>query len=87
MSKLKNFYTLRPIDFKPGDVLACTVTLHFMYALEDGTPVFRMYRCAYPDPQTSDGIPQGKGIVDNKMEILGTLFPVAATTIELAKQK
>lgn len=82
---LKNFYTLRPIDFKPGDVLACTVTLHFMYA-QDGTPVFRMYRCAYPDPQTSDGIPQGEGIVNNKMEIMESLFPVAASAIELAKK-
>lgn len=82
---LKNFYTLRPIDFKPGDILACTVTLHFMHTRPDGTPVFRMYRCAYP-PQTVDEIPQGEGIVNNKMEVAETLFPVAASAIELAKQ-
>lgn len=84
---LKNFYTLRPIDFKFGDVIACVVTLHHVGNLEDGTPIFQMYRCAYPDPQTSDEIPQGQAIADNKMEIMETLFPVAAYVIEMAKEE
>lgn len=81
---LKNFYTTAPADFKPGDVLACVVTLHHVGNFEDGTPEYRMYRCEYPNPQTSDGIPQGAGIKLNE-EILGHLFPVAIGAREMAK--
>lgn len=85
MSKLKDLYTLRPIDFKPGDVIACVVTLHLTRTKPDGTPLFRMYRCAYPNPQTSEGIPQGAAMEWNE-EMAQALFPVAISARELAKE-
>jgi len=86
MSKiLKNFYTTAPDDFKPGDVFACVIALHYVSDYEDGTPEYRMYRCAYPDTQTSDGIPQGQNIGLNE-EIMQRLFPTAVGVREMAKQ-
>lgn len=88
MSKtLKNFYTLAPADFKPGDVLACVITLHHVGNFEDGTPEYRMYRCPYPDPQVSvDGIPQGHGM-ELEEETLSRLFPIAIGARRLAEKR
>ena len=71
---IKNFYTVRPDELKPGDVLVCTVTLHVGYHGEP--PVYRMYRCAYPPQLGEEAIPQGQPILSNVKEVTQVLFPV-----------
>jgi hypothetical protein len=78
MAQIVDFYNVRPNELKPGDVLVCIVTLHVGHLHDDqGKPMYRMYRCNYPDPQLGDGdIPQGSSIVLNTEEAARALFPV-----------
>ena len=73
-----NFYNVRPDELKSGDVLVCTVTLHVGYRRDKyGKPMYRMYRCDWPEPQVSeDGIPQGSNIGQDVEKVAQALFPV-----------
>jgi hypothetical protein len=71
---IKNFYTVRPDELQPGDVLVCTVTLHVGY--HGDPPVYRMYRCGYPPAIGEEGIPQGSAILSSVEQVAAALFPV-----------
>ncbi len=64
----KDFYTTRPTDIKPGDVLVCIVTAHVRH---DGT--VRLYRCGF---NYRGEIPQGAPIPYHADGIMRGLFPV-----------
>jgi len=64
----KHFYTVKPNELEPGDVLVCTVTLHV------NAFGFRMYRCDWQPGH--DEIPQGSRIYSNLDELAQSLFPV-----------
>ena len=68
MSRIVDFYNVRPNDLRIGDVLICTVTL---YVTQFG---YQMYRCRY-NGDTDDGIPQGDQLPASK-ELANSLFPV-----------
>jgi len=68
---LTDFYNLRPDELKPGMVFACIVTCHIDYL---GNP--RLYRCAYPNAEVHDGVPQGSPFYENTDEVVAALFPV-----------
>jgi len=68
---MKNFYSVRPNELEPGDVLTCTVALHVTYI-----GGFRVYRCAYPPQLGEDGVPQGSKVYSNLEELAQALFPV-----------
>ena len=75
--RIVNFYTVRPDELKPGDVLVATVVLHIVES--PGYPGLRgrVYRCGYP-PETYDGIPQGTHLGCKETdEVINALFPVA----------
>lgn len=78
MSKIVDFYNVRPGELKPGDVLACVVTLHVGYRQdENGNPThYRVYRCRWPDTQVSKGIPQGANLGHLQQQVAKALFPV-----------
>ena len=67
--KIKNFYTVRPCDLEPGDVLVCTVTLHVTH-----TGGFRIYRCQYPPQIDEFEVPQGSKVYNNLKEVAQALF-------------
>ena len=67
---LKNIFTVIPNEIKRGDVFAVTVTCHID---DQGYP--RLYRCRYPDPYVSNGIPQGDRVFSFEDETMKSLFP------------
>lgn len=75
---VKDFYTTRPDELKPGDVLVCVVTLHVMYHTKKGKPVYRMYRARYE----GDDIPQGSNIISDVKKVGESLFPVIRDVLE-----
>lgn len=79
MSRIVDFYNVRPDELEPGDVMVCTVTLHITHWQDaNGNPCYRVYRCAYP-PQTSDGIPQGGALSAPEAQgVALALFPVTS---------
>ena len=72
---LKPFYTTPVSALQPNDVFACTVTMHVTHIdHESGVIYIRCYRAGYPDPQTSNEIPQGSRIFHENY-IAEFLFP------------
>ena len=73
MSKIINFYNVRPDELQEGDVLVCILTAHVHY---DGS--VSVYRCKYPNAYVGDeGIPQGSKI-GNEKSTVEQIFPVLA---------
>lgn len=60
---IKNVYTTRPNEIKPGDVFVVTVAFHVVHESANGKLFVKAYRCPYPDPETDEeGVPQGDSI-------------------------
>lgn len=76
MTRIVNPYTVKPVELEPGDVMVRTVALHVLPGRKDGELLYRLYECAWPDPQLSDGVPQGTRIYDYKDQVMQELFPV-----------
>lgn len=73
MSRVVDFYNVRPHELRPGDVLVCTVTLHVTHHTDnDGNPYFRMYRC---NLDVND-IPQGSRLYGDENVVANALFPI-----------
>jgi hypothetical protein len=77
---VKNFYTVKPLELEPGDVLLCVVKLvvcdHKSLA---GRQLYRLYRCAFPadtDTMCESDVPQGSRIFPEHETFGKELFPV-----------
>ena len=81
---VKNFYTIKPFQLGPGDVLLCTVKLLVLHEKgKTGRHRYRLYRCAYPadtDCMYQEDVPQGSRIYPEDMEAFAEeLFPVVGS--------
>jgi hypothetical protein len=75
--KIVDFYNVRPIDLKPGNVFVATLTCHISHIDESTDTVYiKVYRCRWePSSYHPQMIPQG-GNMGNDVEIAKTIFPV-----------
>ena len=82
MSKLVDFYNVKPQDMESGIVFAVIVTCHISHIDHDNKIIYvKCYRCKYPQDQVtlhfSKVIPQGQGMSrEDSISIAKSLFPV-----------